>query len=362
MEETLPEVMTRAKPPISTEDLEHICHHTRMLWEQVRGQRIFITGGTGFFGCWLLESFCYVNKALKLDAEAVVLTRDARAFREKLPHIAVVPAVRFIEGDMSDFPFPEGEFRFVVHAATAASANLLVHPSAELFASIVLGTRRVLDFAATHGARNFLLTSSGAVYGNQPDTLSHVPETYAGAPNPLDPCSMYGEVKRASEQLCALYRDQADLKCKIARCWSFYGAHLPLDAHYAMGNFIGNALAGVDIEIKGDGTARRSYLYAADLTIWLWTLLFTAPALVPVNVGSGENLSIFELAHMVIKSLGVTSDIHVAKKPDPGATPLRYVPSVERAAEMLGLYPRITMEDGIRRMAAWYGSSEVLKK
>src|ERR1700749_4745239 len=109
--------------PISAEDLEHILAETRDIWEEMRGQSVFLTGGTGFFGCWLLESFCYVNRALELDARATVLSRDPAKFAAKCPHLASDPAITLHAGDVRDFEFPAGNFAYVIHAATEASAK-----------------------------------------------------------------------------------------------------------------------------------------------------------------------------------------------------------------------------------------------
>jgi nucleoside-diphosphate-sugar epimerase len=170
---------------------------------------------------------------------------------------------------------------------------------------------------------------------------------------------VYAEGKRASELMCALYQKIAaakgvEFEAKVARCWAFCGPHLPLDAHFAVGNFIGDVLAGRPISICGDGTPRRSYLYASDLVVWLWTMLFRAPPLVPINVGSGNDVSIRELAHVVAETLVPGTEVRVAKQAVAGAAPSRYVPSVKRAEEMLGLRETVGLAEQIRRTAEWH--------
>jgi dTDP-glucose 4,6-dehydratase len=342
-------------------DLEQIRSATEDLWDEMRGQRLFLTGGTGFFGAWLVESFCHVNRKLGLDATVTVLSRDPAKFAAKCPHLVSDPAVTMLAGDVRDFAFPEGEFRFVIHAATEASLKQSQEQPLEMLTTILDGTARTLEFAARCGARKFLLTSSGAVYGRQPVEMTHVPETYPGAPDPLDAASVYAEGKRASELMCAVYQKTAaahgiEFEAKIARCWACCGPHLPLDAHFAVGNFIGDVLAGRPISIAGDGTPRRSYLYASDLMVWLWTTLFRAPALVPINVGSANDVSIRELADIVAETLAPGTEVRVAKQAVGGAAPARYVPSVTRAEEMLGLRETVGLAEQIRRTTEWHRS------
>ena len=343
-----------AQTPLPTADLDHIFLQTRPTWEEMRGLHLFMTGGTGFFGCWLLESFLYINGKLKLDAKVTVLTRDPGAFMRKCPHLGTDRALLLLKGDVRDFEFPSGTFEYVIHAATEASARQATEQPIEMLTTILDGTARVLEFARTHSTRKFLLTSSGAVYGRQPESLTHIPEEYLGGPDPLDPASVYAESKRVSEQMCALEASQSKLEIKIARCFAFVGPCLPLHTHFAIGNFIGDALADRAIRIKGDGTSRRSYLYAADLAIWLWTMLFRAPSLVPINVGSADDLSILELAEEVVRSLDRSPDIQVAIEATPGAPVARYVPSVLRASEMLNLKQTVNLQEAIRRTAAWH--------
>ncbi|HZZ40420.1 MAG TPA: NAD-dependent epimerase/dehydratase family protein [Acidobacteriaceae bacterium] len=340
--------------PLPAHDLDLVLQQTAPLWEDARNCRLFITGGTGFFGCWLVESFCHINRELSLKSSLTVLTRNPRAFAAKCPHLAGDPAVSLLEGDVRTFAFPRGQFSHVIHAATDTYAKTVAEEPLETFSTIIAGTERVLQFTLCCGARRFLLTSSGAVYGKQPDEITHVPETYSGAPDPLMPGSVYAEGKRAAELLCALFQQNSSLECKIARCWAFCGPHLPLNQHFAIGNFIGDVLAGRPIRIQGDGTPRRSYLYAADLAVWLWTILFRAPALLPVNVGSDRDVSILELAQTVAATLNPSTEILVAREPVPDKPLLRYVPSVDRARKLLELREITPLEQAIQRTANWY--------
>jgi nucleoside-diphosphate-sugar epimerase len=334
-------------------DLDHVLAHTEGLWDELRAQRIFITGGTEFFGCWLLESFAWANAKLNLKAKAVVLTRHPEAFAKKAPHLVADKSITFVTGNVRDFKFPRGKFSHVIHAATEASARLNQENPLLMLDTIITGTRHTLDFAVKCGAINFLLTSSGAVYGKQPPEMTHIPEDYTGAPDPREPSSAYGEGKRAAELLCALYHRQHGIEPKIARCFAFVGPYLPLDTHFAIGNFIRDALAGGPIRVNGDGTPHRSYLYAADLAIWLWTILFKAPPCRPYNVGSERSLNIATAAKFV-SAQNKNLPVKIAVKTKSKKSPSRYVPSVKRAKKELGLTTCISLENSISETVSWY--------
>ena len=346
--------LATTKYSLFTEDLERVLTRTRPGWEQLRGRRTFVTGGTGFFGKWLLETFLYANDSLALDAQMVVLTRDPGRFLASMPQFAGQKALQFQAGDVRDFAFPAGEFSHIIHAATEASAQLNEQSPRLMYDVIVDGTQRVLDFAAACGAEKLLLASSGAVYGKQPPGMTHVSEDYSGAPDPLSPAAAYGEGKRVAEMLCAMTARRSSLQVQIARCFAFVGPYLPLDTHFAVGNFLRDALAGSPIRVAGDGRAYRSYLYAADLAVWLWTILFHGQSCRPYNVGSDQELSIREIAEAVAQTSETPLPVEIARLSGSTEPPSYYVPSIERAKRELGLEPETSFTAALARTLAWH--------
>jgi nucleoside-diphosphate-sugar epimerase len=339
-------------------DLEHVLEHTRELWEDLRGASVFLTGGTGFVGTWVLESLLAANAALDLRARVVVLTRSPERVVNRYPHLARDRSVELLGGDVRRFDAPEGTFPFVIHAATEASIAANAEQPLGAFDADVEGTRHVLEFARTHGVRRFLFTSSGAVYGQQPPELTHIPEEYSGAPSTMDAGSAYGQAKRVSEFMSVMYGRVHGFDAMIARLFAFVGPLLPLDANYAVGNFIRDALRGGPVRVSGDGTPYRSYLYAADLAIWLWTILLRGTAAHPYNVGSASDLTIAELARTVVAETAPQTRIEVARQAVAGTPPLRYVPRATRAKEQLSLSPKIPLEEGVRRTFEWHRAGD----
>lgn len=335
---------------VSPADLAHAANLVGDRWGGLRHKKLFITGGTGFVGKWLLETLVYANRMVDLHCEATVLSRDPEHFRNSHPLLAGAPGISLISGDVRNFEFPDTAFDMVVHGAAdiAISGTPL-----EVLDTCVAGTRHVLDFAAHCGAKDFLLLSSGAVYGQQPTDLEALPESWSGAPNPLAPGAAYGTGKRTAECLAVQAGRVHGIRVKIARCFAFVGPYLPMDKHFAIGNFIRDAMLGQSITIQGDGTPLRSYLYAADLAAWLWTILLQGEDGVAYNVGGDEVVSIAELAHAVNKALQTEVSI-VCKTPTSiKRAPERYIPDLRKARTELGLQPCINLQDAIQRTAQW---------
>jgi dTDP-glucose 4,6-dehydratase len=343
------------------DDLDDCLARTSGLWEELRNQRIFITGATGFFGCWLLETFLWANQRLQLNAQVTILTRNPEALRSKAPHLAADPAVEILTGDVKTFQFPAGSFSHVIHAATESSVELNQKHPMLMFDTIVAGTRRCLDFALAADAHKFLLLSSGAVYGTQPPDIANVAEESVSGPDPLNAASAYAEGKRAAELLCSIAARNTKLEPKIARCFAFVGPYMKLDAHFAIGNFIRDQLHGNPIRVTGDGTSLRSYMYAGDLMVWLWTILFRGAPLRAYNVGSEQAVSIRELAHAVAEAFTSRVDVEILGTPGNGPAQ-RYVPSTARAQRELGLSCQLPLQEAIRRTQSWFLNSDLALK
>ena len=323
--------------------------HSNELLEELRGKSIFITGGTGFFGKWLLESFSLVNQSFELNSNIVVLTRNSQSFLNDSPHFKDDSSITYHQGDVRYFSFPQTKFDYIIHAATDADARLIAENPLQTIDTIVEGTRRILEFARFCGAKRLLMISSGAIYGKQPQGLAHIPEEYSGAPDPVHPASAYGEAKRLSELLGSIYYKKFGLETIVARPFSFVGPYLNLDVHFAIGNFIRDGLEGRAIDVNGDGTAFRSYMYASDLAEWLWTILLKGKTGQVYNVGSDQAISIKALAQLISQCFSPASEVRVLKKETIGQSIERYIPDISLAKKKLGLDCRIGLDEAIWR-------------
>jgi len=332
-------------PTLPESDIAFVLETGRGLFEGLRGARLFLTGGTGFVGRWLMGTLMAADDRFDLGLKVTVLTRGTEYFRD-VESSASGSCIRFHKGNVRDFEYPKGDFDFVIHAAAESTRPV---SDAETRETIVDGTKRCLELGASRAARKFLFVSSGSVYGRQPPELARIPEDFAAGFEP-EGLNAYGKAKREAERL-VLASNGFD--ATIARGFAFVGPHLALDRHFAIGNFIRDALGGGPIVVRGDGTPLRSYLYAADLVVWLLTILLQGRPSAAYNVGSEEAISIADLAHLVAETVRPGTEVRVLVSAT-GEPPVRYVPSTKRARSELGLQVWTPLAEAIRRTANWY--------
>lgn len=340
---------------ILEDDINYILKNTIFLWKNFKDCNIFISGGTGFFGKWIIKCLVKANDTFNLNLIIFMLTREPKCFINDEPELSKHKSIRILTGGMSNFEYPNCEINYIIHTATETNNNRIKNEPLFLFESNINGTKHILKFAKSCNAKNILITSSGAVYGNRfCEEMNNVSEMYNGAPFTTEKESVYGNGKRTIEILSALYANKYNLNVKIARCFSFVGPYLPLNENYAIGNFILDALGGRNISIKGDGTPRRSYMYMADLVIWLLNILINGKSCHPYNVGSNYGISILDLANIVSKVINPDIKIEVMKRKNVKSGIEYYVPSTDRAIQELNLKKGINLEEAIKRTADWY--------
>jgi len=255
---------------IEISDLKDIFLQLEDVLPHFNKARIFMTGGTGYLGKWMIDFFYYARKRVDLGFELVFLSRNIQAFLRKYPELNGESWFSYVEGDIRNFSFPVGRFTHVIHAATDVVATV---SSIETFEVTVLGTRRVLDFAKNRGVGDVLIVSSGAVYGVFPDGIDRISESFPGQVDVKSNRAAYGLGKLAAEWLGNSYTRQDGLSCKTARMFAQVGPYLDLDACFAIGNFIRNILDKRNLIVEGDGTPIRSYMYGTDLIVWLLRIL-----------------------------------------------------------------------------------------
>ncbi len=308
-------------------------------------KHILLTGGTGFFGKALLRHWSELDRKGHVMTQVTLLSRDPNRFATQYPALVSHKWLRLVQGDVCDASsLPMGQtFTHVLHAATDSTSGPLLTPIQRLD-QIVNGTRNILEFSVASKASRFLLTSSGGVYGPQPPHMEKIPEDYLGMPDPINPINAYSVAKRFAEHLCALYQNQYGIETVIARCFSFVGQDLPIDVHFAIGNFIYDALNSQEIAVKGDGTPIRSYMDQRDLARWLCVLLEEGVSGQAYNVGSDQPITISELAHLIRNLLAPNKPVRICSVDGIQNHRNRYVPTIEKINLHLGLklsYPLI---------------------
>ena len=332
---------------LSSRDLDHVLNHAGKELEELRGKNLFITGGTGFFGKWLLAALGHADTERDLGLNLTVLSRDPEKFLKQYPETAVHRAFHFQSGNVADFSPAENRYDYVLHAATDILGHATLAQEEEQTQAMVAGTRRMLDLARQSQASRFLYISSGGVYGAataKPTGASE--DDYDSA----QPVTAYARAKREAEEMCK----NSGLDFITARAFAFLGPHLPLDAHFAAGNFLRDAIQGGPVLVRGDGTALRSYLYPADLVIWLLRILVRGQSARAYNVGSDEAVTTAQLARQIAEAVNPPVEVTVQSLQPQGPQNI-YLPDIRRARSELNLEVTVPLREAIARTLEFLG-------
>ena len=331
---------------------DHVIQKLIEVFGKLDGSRILITGASGFVGKCLLQASRDVQLATFDQVEIVALTRSLRA-----PHVQSAkqigcPNVSWIEGNFLEERLDFGKVDMIIHAATPASATLNVEDPGEMLRVNIAAMKSVLSLVGDNTP--LLFTSSGAVYGTQPDSITHIPERGVYSIPQMDRLSAYAQGKQVAEQMCRDAGDVGHCYPIIARLFAFGGEYLPRDTHFAIGNFVQNALDRQPIIVKSDGRARRSYLYGADMATWLWSALAFRGDGEPLHIGSEHSISILELARNVAKVSGeilnFVPEVIVSAPANDFSPVHQYVPSTKHTRSSLGVEEWTSLDEIIARM------------
>jgi UDP-glucuronate decarboxylase len=306
-----------------------------------------VTGGAGFIGSHLCDR-------LIADGARVIALDNLRTGRlVNIEHLMRSDAFEFIRHDViEDLPraLHALPFTHIFHLACAASPDQYQADPEHTMLTNVVGTRNALRLAEGSGAR-LLLTSTSEVYGDP--EVHPQSEDYRGNVSCTGSRACYDEGKRAAEALAFDFLRAGRADVRVARIFNTYGPRMQADDGRVVSNFIGQLLSGEDITIYGDGSQTRCFCFVDDTVEGLILLMDSDRAVgVPVNLGDPRELTVRELAVMIIGLTGGHS--HIAERPLPEDDPRRRKPDIGRAIELLGWRPRTSLEEGLTRTIAWF--------
>jgi dTDP-glucose 4,6-dehydratase len=307
--------------------------------------RVLVTGGAGFLGSHLCEAL------LARGCEVICMDNLLTGTTDNIAHLRD-PRFLFIQHDVTNYIVVDGPVDYVLHfASPAAPLDYLELPIQTLKVG-ALGTHKALGLAKARRAR-FLLASTSEVYG---DPLVHPQaEDYWGHVNPVGPRGVYDEAKRFAEAMTMAYHRVHGVDTRIARIFNTYGSRMRLTDGRAIPTFIRQALAGEPLTVFGDGSQTRSFTYVDDLVEGIWRLM-QAPVNEPVNLGNPREMTLLEMAKLVLRLSGSRSEIVFA--PLPVDDPKVRQPDIGRARRLLGWEPRVPAEEGLHRTIDWYRTRE----
>lgn len=281
------------------EDLQAI-YEADIDWNQFSGKTVLVTGANGFLPAYLVRSLLYVNAcrpALKI--KIIALVRSAEKAKARFSDYLSDDALEILEQDVC-VPIRSGAVDFIIHAASQASPKFYGTDPVGTLSANVLGTMNVLELARTSASTGVLYFSSGEVYGEVTDAHNPVVENYYGHLDPTNVRACYGESKRMGENMCVSYAHQYGVAAKIVRPFHTYGPGMSLDDGRVYADFVADILAGRNIQMKSDGSARRAFCYIKDATIGFLTVLLRGKIGEAYNVGNPcEEYAILELADIV---------------------------------------------------------------
>jgi len=306
------------------------------------GKRVVVTGGSGFIGSHL------TRRLLSAGNEVLVVDNLCSSTGMGLADVQSHPALTILHHDVVKPLYVEADQ--IYHLACPASPVHYQRDPVRTIKTCVYGSTNMLGLAKRTGA-SILLTSTSEVYGDP--SVHPQDETYWGHVNPIGVRACYDEGKRCAEAMFFSYRRQFDLGIKVARLFNTYGPGMHPDDGRVVSNFVVQALRGQPLQVFGDGSQTRSFCYVEDVVDGLVRLMNTPHEVTgPMNLGNPGEVTMLELAKLVVDLVGSNSGIVNAPLPDDD--PRRRCPAIQQAQQVLGWQPTTRLEAGLERTVDYF--------
>jgi len=307
-------------------------------------KRVAVLGGAGFLGSHICDA--YLNRG----DEVVAVDNFSTGSKENLQHLSSNKKFSLVVADICEPIMLRGKFDLVLNFASPASPKKYLAMPLETLRVGSLGTQNAVDLAKRDDAR-LIMASTSEVYGDP--TVSPQSETYFGNVNPLGVRSCYDEAKRFSEALLMAHQRNSRLDVGIVRIFNTYGPRLDPDDGRVVSTMISQALGGQDLTVHGDGTQTRSFCYVDDLVRGV-VAMGDSNEIGPINIGNNQEISVLELAKVVLKLANSKSKIVFTSSMDDD--PQQRCPDLSLATSKLAWSPQVSLNDGLTRTIEWFSS------
>jgi UDP-glucuronate decarboxylase len=359
-------------------DLESICGRLKGEFGAMHGKRLFISGGAGFLGYYLIQSVLHWNRTQANGAPIRIIACDnyKRGVPEWLARLSDEDSLTLLEHDIT-VPLPEnaGDFDFVVHAASIASPTYYrKYPIATMDAN-VSGLRLLLDRcraqqASGHRVSGFLFFSTSEIYGDPTPDQIPTAEDYRGNVSCTGPRACYDESKRFGETLCVNFAREFSMPITIARPFNNFGPGLKITDRRVIPDFARDLFTNRNLVLFSDGSPTRTFCYVADAIVGYFQILIRGRSAEAYNVGNeSPEISMWELAEMIAEigreQVDYAGEVirHTSKEEEYLTdNPRRRCPSIAKAKSELGFNPEISLEEGLRRTLGWYRDNQVAEE
>lgn len=304
--------------------------------------RVLVTGAAGFLGSHLCQ------RLLDEDHDVIGMDNFVTGRPENMARLFENQRFHFVQHDVTNFVYVESDLDAVMHFASPASPIDYLELPIQTLKVGSLGTHKTLGLAKSKGARYFLASTS-EVYGDP--LVNPQPESYWGNVNPVGPRGVYDEAKRFAEAMTMAYHRYHGLDVRIVRIFNTYGPSMRPHDGRVVSNFIRQALSGEPLTVYGDGSQTRSFCYVADEIDGIYRLLMS-DWVGPMNIGNPEEMTVMDLAEIVLDITGSASPIQTL--PLPQDDPQVRRPLIDRAREILGWEPRVSLREGLERTIEYF--------